>query len=84
MVATPTQDDRFTFGLWTVGWQGRDPFGDATRRAARPRRVGAPARRAGRLRRDLPRRRPGALRRHGAASATGTSPASRRRWPRPA
>ncbi len=31
MSATPTQDDRFTFGLWTVGWQGRDPFGDATR-----------------------------------------------------
>lgn len=28
---TPTPADRFTFGLWTVGWQGRDPFGDATR-----------------------------------------------------
>ena len=27
----PTPDDRFTFGLWTVGWVGRDPFGDATR-----------------------------------------------------
>ncbi|KRV46958.1 xylose isomerase [Wenjunlia vitaminophila] len=27
----PTPDDHFTFGLWTVGWQGRDPFGDATR-----------------------------------------------------
>ncbi|MEU4658066.1 TIM barrel protein, partial [Streptomyces sp. NPDC023723] len=27
----PTPEDRFTFGLWTVGWQGRDPFGDATR-----------------------------------------------------
>ena len=23
--------DRFSFGLWTVGWQARDPFGDATR-----------------------------------------------------
>jgi xylose isomerase len=22
---------QFTFGLWTVGWQARDPFGDATR-----------------------------------------------------
>ena len=32
----PTPDDRFTFGLWTVGWQGRDPFGDATRRALDP------------------------------------------------
>ncbi|MBA0052427.1 xylose isomerase [Streptomyces sp. AJS327] len=27
----PTPEDRFSFGLWTVGWQGRDPFGDATR-----------------------------------------------------
>ena len=26
-----TKGDRFTFGLWTVGWLGRDPFGDATR-----------------------------------------------------
>ncbi|MEC3953715.1 xylose isomerase [Nocardia sp. CDC153] len=30
MVA-PTPADRFSFGLWTVGWRGRDPFGDATR-----------------------------------------------------
>ncbi|MCF2531145.1 xylose isomerase [Yinghuangia soli] len=28
---TPNPEDRFTFGLWTVGWQARDPFGDATR-----------------------------------------------------
>ncbi|MEU0932970.1 xylose isomerase [Embleya sp. NPDC005971] len=27
----PTPEDRFSFGLWTVGWQARDPFGDATR-----------------------------------------------------
>ncbi len=27
----PTPDDKFTFGLWTVGWVARDPFGDATR-----------------------------------------------------
>jgi xylose isomerase len=27
----PTPDDKFSFGLWTVGWQARDPFGDATR-----------------------------------------------------
>ncbi|MGW0465162.1 xylose isomerase [Streptomyces sp. NPDC003027] len=32
----PTAQDRFTFGLWTVGWQGRDPFGDATRPALDP------------------------------------------------
>lgn len=28
---TPTREDRFSFGLWTVGWQARDTFGDATR-----------------------------------------------------
>ncbi|WP_436791837.1 xylose isomerase [Yinghuangia sp. YIM S10712] len=28
---TPQPEDRFSFGLWTVGWQARDPFGDATR-----------------------------------------------------
>ncbi|MGY1779623.1 xylose isomerase [Geodermatophilus sp. SYSU D01036] len=27
----PTRDDRFSFGLWTVGWTARDPFGEATR-----------------------------------------------------
>lgn len=28
---TPEKKDRFTFGLWTVGNRGRDPFGDAVR-----------------------------------------------------
>jgi xylose isomerase len=32
----PTPDDKFTFGLWTVGWPARDPFGDATRPALDP------------------------------------------------
>jgi xylose isomerase len=36
MTPQPTKDDRFSFGLWTVGWQGRDPFGDATRDAVDP------------------------------------------------
>ncbi|MGI8882058.1 MAG: xylose isomerase [Jatrophihabitans sp.] len=36
MPAQPTRDDHFTFGLWTVGWTGRDPFGDATRAAVDP------------------------------------------------
>jgi len=27
----PTPQDRFSFGLWTVGWPARDAFGDATR-----------------------------------------------------
>lgn len=31
MAAQPTREDKFSFGLWTVGWQARDPFGDATR-----------------------------------------------------
>ena len=32
----PQPQDKFTFGLWTVGWQARDPFGDATRDALDP------------------------------------------------
>ena len=28
---TPAPADKFSFGLWTIGWQARDPFGDATR-----------------------------------------------------
>ena len=62
MAPQPTRDDKFTFGLWTVGWQARDPFGDATRPAARPGRDRAPPGRAGRLRRHLPRRRPDPVR----------------------
>jgi xylose isomerase len=36
MDLTPRPEHKFTFGLWTVGWQGRDPFGDATRPALDP------------------------------------------------
>jgi hypothetical protein len=32
----PTREDHFSFGLWTVGWPARDPFGDATRPALDP------------------------------------------------
>ena len=32
----PTPQHKFTFGLCTVGWQARDPFGDATRQALDP------------------------------------------------
>lgn len=28
---TPTPENKFAFGLWTIGHPGRDPFGDATR-----------------------------------------------------
>ncbi|GAB3496572.1 xylose isomerase [Amycolatopsis cihanbeyliensis] len=31
MTARPTRQDRFSFGLWTVGWRANDPFGDPTR-----------------------------------------------------
>ncbi|GAA0797230.1 xylose isomerase [Spirilliplanes yamanashiensis] len=31
MTVQPTRADKFSFGLWTVGWTARDPFGDATR-----------------------------------------------------
>ena len=33
---TPKSEDRFTFGLWTVGNRGRDPFGHETRPALDP------------------------------------------------
>ena len=36
MPSTPTPADKFTFGLWTVGWPARDPFGDATRAPVDP------------------------------------------------
>ena len=32
----PQPADKFSFGLWTVGWQARDPFGDATREPLDP------------------------------------------------
>jgi len=28
---TPTPEDKFSFGLWTVGWQGTDVFGPSSR-----------------------------------------------------
>ena len=33
---TPKKEDKFTFGLWTVGNPGRDPFGDPTRQQVSP------------------------------------------------
>jgi xylose isomerase len=32
----PRPEDKFTFGLWTVGNRGRDPFGDVVRPALSP------------------------------------------------
>ncbi|WP_420112305.1 xylose isomerase [Pseudactinotalea sp.] len=37
MVRKPTPDDKFSFGLWTVGWPANDQFGSATRPALDPR-----------------------------------------------
>ena len=32
MTLTPTREDKFSFGLWTIGWQAQDQFGSATRK----------------------------------------------------
>jgi xylose isomerase len=31
MAPQPTREDKFSFGLWTVGWRARDLFGEETR-----------------------------------------------------
>jgi xylose isomerase len=36
MTRAPTPEDMFSFGLWTVGWTGTDPFGVATRPSLDP------------------------------------------------
>jgi len=36
MTLEPTKADKFSFGLWTVGWRAADPFGDPTRPALDP------------------------------------------------
>jgi xylose isomerase len=36
VVRQPTAQDKFSFGLWTVGWTGVDPFGAASRPALDP------------------------------------------------
>ena len=35
----PSRDDKFTFGLWTVGNPGRDPFGESTRSKLEPAQI---------------------------------------------
>jgi xylose isomerase len=35
-IPTPAPSDKFSFGLWTVAYGGRDPFGDATREPMDP------------------------------------------------
>lgn len=36
---TPTKQQKFTFGLWTVGNIGRDPFGEPTRQPLTPAQI---------------------------------------------
>jgi hypothetical protein len=67
---TPTRADRFSFGLWTVGWQGRDPFGEETRPPLDPVESVPPMRRW----RPGPRRRAALLAEH---RSTGDSDARR-------
>ena len=31
MAPTPTREDKFSFGLWTIGWAAQDQFGGPTR-----------------------------------------------------
>ncbi|CAN5135287.1 xylose isomerase [soil metagenome] len=35
-IPTPTPEDKFSFGLWTVAYAGRDPFGEPTREPMDP------------------------------------------------
>src|SRR5438128_5284737 len=35
----PRPEHKFTFGLWTVGNRGRDPFGDAVRPVITPAKI---------------------------------------------
>jgi xylose isomerase len=35
-IPTPAPSDKFSFGLWTVAYPGRDPFGEPTRAAMDP------------------------------------------------
>ena len=44
---TPTPDDRFSFGLWTVGHRGADPFGLPTREPIEPEAIVAKLAEAG-------------------------------------
>ena len=59
----PRPEHRFTFGLWTVGQRGADPFGDPTRPERSPAKLVRAARAGGRVGRQPARQRPRAHRR---------------------
>ena len=67
---TPRPEHHFTFGLWTVGNPGRDPFGTEVRAPLDPVDTVHRLAELGRLRRELPRQRPRSLRLVGRRSAT--------------
>ena len=56
----PRAEDKFSFGLWTVGNSGRDAFGAAARPKISPIEIGG----SGRLGRELARQRSGSDRCH--------------------
>ena len=61
----PKPEHRFTFGLWTVGNLGRDPFGEPVREPLPPSpQICDLLGEVGRVRRQLPRQRPDPHRRH--------------------
>ena len=71
----PTPADKFTFGLWTVGNPGRDPFGDFVRPALDPCRSVSALGAARRLGRQPARQRPRARSTRRPPSATASSAA---------
>ena len=60
----PRPEHKFSFGLWTVGNRGRDPFGDVVRDPLPPVDAVALLARSRRVGREPPRQRPRADRRH--------------------
>ncbi|MFI5428768.1 hypothetical protein [Aeromicrobium sp. UC242_57] len=80
---TPTPADKFSFGLWTVAYPGRDPFRRADARRHGPDLRPREARRHRRVRRQLPRRRPDPVRHRRLPPATPSSTGGRRDSPTP-
>ena len=70
---TPTTDDKFSFGLWTVGWQGVDVFGGAVRPPLDPVEAVHRLAELGAYGGHLPRRRPVPVRRRPTPSGDASS-----------
>ena len=76
MTRQPTPQDKFSFGLWTVGWTGTDPFGGADPPRARPVGVRRQARRDRCVGHHLPRQRRLPVRRRRGDQGADRKPAS--------